>query len=1192
MPEISITSVDPSWLYNGDYEQITVVGENFYPQVELEVREAGGRLDRQFAVGLELDGERYPLESVELADYQHLTAFVPMGLPPARYTVEVTSPMEQLARFPRGFTITDTRADHLVVSAEQVAVPVKEEFQVHMALEDPDGEVLEQAIEVVLSITSKDGNEIDGQSLEVDVTGFDEAQVQEIDGDITVSLNLRAGDLDRNYVTLLGHTPDTLILELSVPDEDSVILPGEDEVVITTGSLNSVQLVLPGEDYSTTAGEPFDLGLRLVDEFGNLIEYANATLVLYEQCGSASQAVEFREEHQVVFTATGATGEDCPENRVLASGTVSGSSAGFQVLPDDAVEYDVSVYPRSVVAWDDTALVTVRALDSYGNLVVDYGESWFEEHGKELQLELVDELAGLDPGPGYGWQSCPGFDLGYQICQARLTKAGTSNWITATGEDGLDGKSEDFEVLESDLADFALDHDTPPFVAGVDFSLRVRPTDAYGNTILVDPGVDPFEFTGNPHEVNCDTPTATTTTGEWSFTCTATVTEEEQFLTVSVPSLDASVSSQLSEGFEVQNGALGQAVFNQPTGSTQVAGQDFTIAFELFDAFGNPYLVQSVSAVDLTDCTGSLEPVTASFDSAGAGSVTASITQSAQGCIVTALDGGVVLGSSTAFDISNGPLDSMIVEIGAPWVFLDESIDVEIRAVDVYGNAVVGFSEQVTLESTLGSAPNVVVGSFEDGIATVQPEFDTAVLADTLVAESDGGIVVSSAPLDVLDRECGGVLATLLVDGDTEPVMCLTTGSVSSTLDASRSSGSVSGYHFDDGAGNLLRITASTTTATWSTQAAYLIQAVAFDASACGSLDQVVAYVAEPDGEPAGPVTVTPQDSVRLVGSSTDGTTQVDVEAFDCARDVAAYGTLYVRTTIGEITAGASTSGQGLALVLDSLGQGQFTWSVASEQRGGQSDVLVGRPGAVALGTSSIVAAGDDASPVVLELDPFGASAEITDTFSLRFDDVMLASSLSSSTVSLSDSLGPLSIDSISMVDGDIQAEITLSSSVDLASDVFVLDLSDQVRDSSGNRLDGDWDGTSSAFTVELGAVVDSAPDVTSCVPDTTTLRPDGDDQPATDEADFVEVSLSADAIAALWLLEVYDGNSTERGRFWHTAGTSVPDPVLWDARDQDGVILPNGSYTLVFSAADAALNLGASCEVDVLIDNSVVEVP
>jgi hypothetical protein len=1188
-PDPSVASVDPDFAYNGELEQITIHGEHFYPLVELDVREASGRLDRQYSVALETDSERYSLEGVELVDYQTLMALVPEGFPAGLYTLVVTSPADAVAKLPRGFTVTDNRAEYLDVETAETQYLVEVPFDVTMAVLDSNKEVLSQAQKVRLTITD-DRDAIEPGDLVIDTSRFDGAEVTEVDGAVELSLTLKAGAPTNNRVNITGYATHELDLFLEAVEEDSILEPAEKTVIIDPRSLSGVEILLPYDGFATGAGEAFDIDLRLVDDLGYFIAFATATLVLTETCGEAAQVVELQGEAQVTFSATGATSDDCPENHVLATGTVSGSSAAFQVEPGDALEYDVSVFPSMVTAWDEVALVTVLALDAYGNRVRDYGDAWFQQHGKELQLDLTDDLGGLDPDVLVGDQTCPGFEDGFQICQARLNTAGENNRITVTGEDGLQGKSGAFSVEASTLADFELDHDTPPFAAGEPFALRVRPTDAYDNTVHLDPTLVTYQFTGSPHAIECDNPTATAVSGEWSFECVATVVELDQNVTVSIQGFPG-VSRSLEEGFEVRNGDLGLAVFSQPAGSTQLAGQAFDVSVQVYDAYGNPYIVQAVSSVSLSDCTGTLTPSSLAFDGAGEGSAQVTITQATEDCTLDAEDGGIYLGSSIPFDIQHGAFSDLEIELEQPWVFLDETLGVRVRAVDRYDNPILEFAEEVTLSSGRGSTTSQVLDGFELGELTIELDFDTANLADWLEASADDGITGSSDNLDVLDPDCGVVDADLLVDGDTQAVLCLSSGSVTATLDASGSSGTGLSYHFDDGVGSTLRTSRDSSSATWTEQGAYPVRLVAFDADACGDEVGTTVFVAEPDGEPAGPVTVTPVDLVRVVGSTTDGATQVDLEAFDCAGDVAAYGTLYVRSTLGEITAGASSSGQGLALVLDSAGQGQITWSVSSELHGGISSVLAGREGAVAIGSAEITAQGDDAVPVVLDVDPVGSSSEITDTITVRFDDTMRASSISDATFQFSDSLGSLDLD-VALDGTGTQAEITLAAPVDLAADRYTLELSDQVRDSSGNRLDGDWDGTSSAFVVELGAVTDLAPDMSSCTPDTTVLRPDGDHVAASDEADLVVLSLTASDVAEAWRVEVYDSDGAEQGLFWHQAYSAGPMDIEWDARDQAGSILPNGSYTLFISAADAALDLGTPCEVVITIDNRVVEVP
>ncbi len=1184
LPNPVITEVEPSWAYNGERQRVDIFGEHFYPLVELDVRDDGGRLDRQFGVSLESAEESFLLEGVSLVSYEQLEADVPAGFPTGRYTLVVTSPQGSSARLPQGFTITDTRADHLSIDIDGVAYRVEDAFTVHLALRDPADDILLQALDVALSITSESG--AGPAALEVDSSSFDSVRQYEVDGGIELSFTLRAGDATRNFLTLTGHQPDTLDLLLRVTDPDSVVSPAEERIAITPHSLAAVRIDLPSEDFDTEAGESFELGLSLVDEFDNLIPDASATLFLSEACGPSTRTVNLIGQSSVEFVATGATNDDCPISGIVATGTVSGASEGFAVHPADAVGYDVTIFPNTITAVEEDALVTLRALDAYGNQVVSYGEDWLAQHGKPLGVVLVDEIGGLDPSQGHGTQSCPGFEGGLQICQANLDTAGEGDHLTATGEDGLEGRSGDFDVVPASLAGFELINDPPPYTAGTPFDLRVRPTDAYGNTIYLDPALVGYAFEGVPHAVTCENPVATVTAGEWSFECVATVAVAGQNIHVSIPSIDPDVAGDLGESFVVHNGALGLATLAFPGGSPQVAGAAFQLDLQVFDTYGNPYTVQSTTTVDLEDSTGTLDRSSMSFDTAGLGSELVTITQSCGGCWVEASDAGAPLGSAS-LEVLHAEPAALRIETERPWSFLGDPLTVEIAALDPYDNVAESFDELVELATAYGSAETVLIEGFELGRATTTVVFDAATLDEEFLAQSATGLEGVSSPVDALEEGCG-IVVSLLVDGEAEPVMCTTGGTVGATLDASGSTGSITGYHFDDGAEKTVSGTSASTTTTWTSPGVYLVRAVAHDDSACGGYAETLAWVAEPDGEPAGPVEVTPLDSTRVVGSSTDGVTNVELQAYDCAGDVAAKGTLRVRTTLGEIT-GPSATGAGLELLLDSSGQGSFTWSVEHELRGGVSTLYAGREG-IALGVATITATGDDAHPVVLDLDPVGSSEEITDTFILRFDEPMRPNSVNSSNVVLRDSTATvaasLGLDATSTV-----LTITADSALDLAADVYTLSLSDQVRDDSGNRLDGGWSGSSGAFSVQIGAVSDAAPQVLYCIEDTTVLRPDGDDSPGTDEADEVEVQVTASDTPRLWLLEIYDEDGEERLRSWRPAA-STSELLSWDARGQDGVVLPNGVYTLLFSAADTNLNLGEPCALAISIDNTIVEVP
>ena len=65
LPDPDVVYVEPNWAYNGERTEVVVHGSNFYPSVEVDSREAGGRLDQQFDVHLVLGGDTYSLEQVE-----------------------------------------------------------------------------------------------------------------------------------------------------------------------------------------------------------------------------------------------------------------------------------------------------------------------------------------------------------------------------------------------------------------------------------------------------------------------------------------------------------------------------------------------------------------------------------------------------------------------------------------------------------------------------------------------------------------------------------------------------------------------------------------------------------------------------------------------------------------------------------------------------------------------------------------------------------------------------------------------------------------------------------------------------------------------------------------------------------------------------------------------------------------------
>ncbi|MFH1469374.1 MAG: Ig-like domain-containing protein [Pseudomonadota bacterium] len=1183
-PEPSLTGIEPRVGYNGEPTAVHLTGVNFFPAVEIDVREQGARLDRQFEVTLYGNTGEFALEGVEPESYGDLWATVPEGLPIGQYGVRLVTPTGEQTRLPHGFRVTDTRADHLAFTMDAVVFDVNSPFTVDFSLLDPEGSLVQQTLDVRLAMSADDGV----AELQLGTDGLAHPVVEPIEGGVMVTGTLRASG--HGYVTVESATPETIALSLDPREDDSVVAGASSLIAIEAGQLREVRIDLPGghEPFEATAGVAFPVTLSLVDEWGNVLDDALATLDIKENGNVSVASVEIEGQATVDIAVTVATDEETPENFLSATGTTSGQSTGFTVLPGEAARYEVDVYPSRVTAGSSTLYTTVYAVDTWGNALSDYGEDWEQVTGAPLQLSLSDTLGGLDPDVGYGVQVCPGFNEGFQICEVRVWTAGIDDQVLVLGEDGLLGRSPKFDVSTGPLAQIILDVAAGPFTAGTAFNVTVQPLDAYLNAIAINPTTTTVSLEGDPGALECAWDGVVNPDGRRTFACTATLATDSETITASIPSL-ATVAAT-SDDFRVENGPLGEVVFDLAAGSAWVAGQTFGFGLQGYDAWGNPYIVQADPVVQLEDATGSLVAADVTLDSSGAGIGTGSITTASAADRISASQYGVVLGSSEAFAITAAALDALEVAPAAGWVFLGEPLSVSVTAVDTYSNPVLDFDEEVVLWTHGGSVEDSSLLDWENGVCQVELVFDTAQVGETISASATAsGVEGSFTPLDVLEAGCG-VSATLLVDGTTEPVLCLATGGVTVDIDAGASSGATL-FRIEDDLDLAQRGLRDSATVTWEDAGPRRVTLVAFDADGCGDSAEALAWLAEPDGSPAGPVSIQPVSPSCTVGSSSAGSTLVDVQAYDCALDVARYGVLLVRADLGDLTTGLTASGEGLEIALDAVGHGQFTWSVASALHGGTATLYTGRADGIALGTTTVLAEGDDALPFVLEVDPAGAVTGSQDTFTVRFSEPMRAALFTVSSVTLDDGAGPLAFDSLALDDTGTVLTIALSEPVDLGAAATTLTLSSQIRDIAGNRLDGAWTGAAASFSLTLGAVTDTAPDIIGCVADTEVVRPDGDDVPGTAEADEAYLDVTADAAPHWWRMVVEDEAGVERLVRW-TGATGAADTLTWFGRDQAGLILPNGVYSLEVRAADAYLDLGAGCTVEVTLDNVVVEVP
>jgi hypothetical protein len=556
---------------------------------------------------------------------------------------------------------------------------------------------------------------------------------------------------------------------------------------------------------------------------------------------------------------------------------------------------------------------------------------------------------------------------------------------------------------------------------------------------------------------------------------------------------------------------------------------------------------------------------------------------------------GTEFGLSAPFSVEAGPHAGYAIELGTSWVEVLDTLSVDILAVDEFGNARTDVDSTLQLRSTTDAGDAVDDITMTDGFAQTAFTWDTVVLQDILQVE-DSLFSDLASPIDVVDLSCAAPpSADLTVAGESDLRLCLVgtqTSSVTVSASGSTEGGApLEAYHFDLGSNGFSRDTQAFTSARWTGDGGRVVQVLVVDADGCADLATARVWVGESNGEPVGPVSVVLDDSTLTAGSASGGTTDVELAAWDCAGDPASGGSLHVRAELGQVLSGSSlvsSTGQGLVVVLDANGEGTISWSVAAEDVDGAPRLHAGVTSGAAHGSASATVSGDARSPRVVEHFPVGRTLDSWSTLQVAFDEPMYSASLTPSAVTVLDPDGTaVDITAVSLTDSGRLLTIEPAAPIDGALGEWTLSLASSVRDDGGgNFLDGDWAGAPSAYSTRFGAIVESAPAVTSCPSNTPSFRPDGDNGSGV-EADSVAVAVFADSLPSWWWLEVWD-DSNEVVAWLPTPASSNPETLSWDGRGSDGLIVPAGTYTLVVSALDSNRAENTACSVDVIVDHPI----
>lgn len=1158
--EASLETVHPNWGFNGEATLISIQGDGLLPGINAR----GGVIegyDREFKAFLSLDGDYY-LDGVRLVGSDLIEASVPPGMPIGWYDLSVTTPSGQTVSIEDAYEVTDSRADHLQVTSEQTSPRVNEIAVVQISLRDPGGSIVTEPLPVTIEAL---GTRESSETYQFYVDGLP-------DGFIESNGHVVSGTLGASGEAFVGFTTQ-------VPDDIWITVSGE---IPGRGPISSTQLVsfragevaellidLPNDGFSSTAGESFDITLRLVDEIGNTVSGIYATVALTERCsGGTLQTVEtFVDDATVSIAPTKACGDNAIEGFGVVEGIgISGVSSGFSVAGAPLSGLAVHVTPDTIRAGVDSANLVVNGVDEWGNLTSDpIGE-----------LVVSGESGPLTDSSSSGLYACSETGAGSALCTASIFSASPALSLEVASSLGPEGVGNAIAVLPgaADVIDVSIA--TTETVAGESFGVAIQVLDRFDNAVLLTSAdIDGLVFFDSDDSIECVHVASDEDSRTYSFQCVMTAAGDDKSLRIVSTTFGATGTDR---PIHVRPGGLRSVEVTVEDGiesGGMEAGDTIWVAFEGVDQWGNR--VDEDTEIEVEDISGSSEPGTILL-SDGLAIDLFSLETAMQGNSLWAHNELGLLGGSATFDVRAGPSVGVHVELAEPWAWVGESSAVQLSVVDSFGNPTSDGSVEVTLESmsALGGSTIVEVS----GTTVVDFGFDSSGVGDQLIVTGDS-LDGSSSLFDVAENCIDGPSVEVSLSGVTDGRICLDgDGRVERNVALVSTSAVYANVQFD--ATPVYRGPPTDFSLSWEAPHRSLLRSLVMDGEGCGIEDTQVLYVGDVD-VPVGPISVVPALETLVAGASgADAETEVMVSALECTGDSAADGTVMIRTEMGDPTAAEETSlvasGGGLLLSLDSGGSGRFYWSAASVEEGGISVVHVGGGNGAAYGWSFVEIEGDSLAPNVVSITPSGTTSEVLTSASIVFTEPMYRFSSTSDMRDWVKVLTPA---------GDIHAwdelvwgpesrtiELIFDEPIDASTGEWTVVLTDDLRDAAGNRLPDTVRHRFGSLPHEIGSAF-------GCKPNVGWFFPDGDDGFGF-EADGVSVHVVTDRSAEWWHVGVFDETTSMIRHSTSFRGGLLSGAVSWDGRDQGGRVVGEGTYQMSITPVDEFHNLGTPCVVSV----------
>jgi len=359
----------------------------------------------------------------------------------------------------------------------------------------------------------------------------------------------------------------------------------------------------------------------------------------------------------------------------------------------------------------------------------------------------------------------------------------------------------------------------------------------------------------------------------------------------------------------------------------------------------------------------------------------------------------------------------------------------------------------------------------------------------------------------------------------------------------------------------------------------YVVRLTVTDANGCRSQALLPLGISS-GSEAAGPIAMTatppstPADGAAVISVDSDRITKCYLQTLDPGKK------FHVLATRGEILSQDQDGADGIQLRSDFAGK--IHVSLRADRIGGTGRLLAMtiRPEQESRGSAAFSFSGSSSLPRVTGFAPSGFSDLPPPRFAVSFDKPMSQATLQAGISLTSQSSGALP-GTISYDPAHRTAFFTPTALLDPADEEYRLTVSQTVSDIWGNPLDGNYNGApdagADAFSWSFGALADNVPPDVNCRGvSNDPLSPDGD---AKNDLTEIRADLSDDQGLMLWSVRIFDAEGLSVRSLTAVVSQDQNDArLLWDGRDENGLIVDNGSYGYTVVAFDVAGNVSSAC--------------